>query len=66
MVKEYAGYDVRIGHSHFDVFHEGSRGYGGACLPKDTKALIQLAKDVGIDLSLLSKVNEINERLVKT
>ncbi len=66
VVKEYAGHDPRVGHSHFDVFYEGYRGYSQACLPKDTKALLQLAEEIGIDLSLLDKVDEINERLAKT
>ncbi len=66
VVKEYAGHDPRVGHSHFDVFYEGYRGYAQACLPKDTKALLQLAEEVGIDLSLLGKVDEVNDRLTET
>lgn len=66
IVKEHAGRDRRIGHSHFDVLKDGYRGYGGACLPKDTKALIQLADETGISLDLLKLADAINKKLVKT
>ncbi|MFB6212668.1 MAG: hypothetical protein ABEI53_02515 [Candidatus Magasanikbacteria bacterium] len=62
-VVECAGHDTRIGHSHFDVFHGEKRGYGGACLPKDTNSLLELANEVGADLELLEKMREINEKL---
>ncbi|MAF80268.1 hypothetical protein CL629_04305 [bacterium] len=55
--------DKRIGHSHFDILADGYRGYGGACLPKDTKALIERAEELGVDLDLIKKVDEINEKL---
>jgi UDPglucose 6-dehydrogenase len=35
--------DPRIGYSHFDVWHGGYRGFGGKCLPKDTRALATFA-----------------------
>jgi UDPglucose 6-dehydrogenase len=37
-------------------------GYGGSCLPKDTKALLAFAESIGVDASLLSSVIEANER----
>lgn len=64
-VKEWAGYDSRVGHAHFDVFDEGYRGYDGYCLPKDTKSLIQLARSLGVDFPLLECVDNINEKLKK-
>jgi len=64
-VIECAGRDTRIGYSHFDIFNEGYRGYGGMCFPKDVKALIQFADKLGIDLELLKKMDEINEKLRK-
>lgn len=62
-VKEVAGHDLRIGHSHFNILDDGYRGYGGGCLPKDIKAFLQLAKKKGIDLKLLKTIDKINEDL---
>ena len=64
-VKEVAGYDPRIGHSHLDIFHDGYRGYAGGCFPKDIKALLQLAQEQNINLKLLKTVDEINEDLMR-
>ena len=43
------GYDRRIG---FDFLEPGP-GWGGSCLPKDTRALIRISEDAGYDFSLL-------------
>lgn len=64
-VKECVAADKRIGPSHLDVFHGGYRGYGGACLPKDTRALIQFGEKIGVPMELLKKVEEINNGLIK-
>lgn len=63
-VKEAAAADKRIGRSHLDVFHRGYRGYAGKCLPKDTRALIELGERVGVEMALLKRVEELNEALV--
>lgn len=63
LVKDCVGADRRIGRSHLDVWHGGYRGYGGKCLPKDTRALISFAQNVGVDMELLKKVDEINRKL---
>lgn len=65
VVREAVSNDPRIGPSHLEIFHGGYRGYGGKCLVKDTRALIQLAEKNGIDLELLKKVEEINNELIK-
>lgn len=65
VVRECVVSDARIGNGHFNVFADGYRGYGGLCLPKDTKALLSLAQELGVDLALLKKVEEINEKLRK-
>lgn len=64
-VKESASADKRIGRSHLDVMHKGYRGYGGKCLPKDTRALIQKGEECGVEMRLLKRVEEINNELVK-
>ena len=62
-VMEGAAADKRIGRTHLEVFHKGYRGYGGKCLPKDTRALIQLGDRVGVSMALLKKVEELNNAL---
>jgi len=64
-VKEAVSKDPRIGASHLDVLHGGYRGYGGKCLDKDIKALIELADSVDVNVDLYKKVVEINEALLK-
>lgn len=65
IVKDTVVQDKRIGNSHFDVFTDGYRGYGGLCLPKDTKSLIQLGRKLKARLTLLETIDKINIRLQK-
>jgi len=56
--------DKRIGESHMDVpGHDGRLGFGGACFPKDTTALLSLSKDIGKEFSLLKEVIRINNNI---
>jgi len=64
-IMESASADKRIGRSHLEVWHKGYRGYGGKCLPKDIKALIQFADLNGVDLKLHKIVEEINNKLMQ-
>ena len=61
---EAAAADKRIGRTHLNIFHKGARGYGGKCLPKDTKAIIQLANSKGVDLKIHKAAEEINNVLM--
>ena len=58
--------DPRIGSNgitHFEVLHKGYRGYGGACLPKDTKALQAYIKEQCGNSKLIDSIIEYNEVL---
>lgn len=64
IVKDCAKAEPMMGTNHFEIFHKGYRGYGGKCLPKDVRALVRLATDAGVDLSLLKKAEEYNNRII--
>lgn len=56
--------DPRIGESHMQVpGPDGRLGYGGACFPKDTTALLKYSKDIGADFGLLQKVIQDNQEI---
>lgn len=57
-VRKGMGHDRRIG---FEFMFPGV-GYGGSCFPKDVKALIQTAKEHGVDAKVLKSVEEVNNR----
>lgn len=57
-VRKGMGYDRRIG---FDFLFPGV-GYGGSCFPKDVKALVQTAKEYGVDAKILNAVEAVNDR----
>ena len=56
MVRKGIGSDTRIGKK----FLYAGCGYGGSCFPKDVKALIKTAADMGYDLRVLQAVEEVN------
>ena len=37
-------------------------GYGGSCFPKDVKALIYKAKELGLDFKIVSATEEVNKK----
>ncbi len=60
------GDDERIGSGHTKVpGYDGKRGFGGACLPKDTDAFVNMAQDIlGEDaLSILQEVIKSNNKI---
>jgi UDPglucose 6-dehydrogenase len=56
-VRKGMGYDRRIG---FEFMFPGV-GYGGSCFPKDVKALVQTAKEHGVDAKVLKSVEAVND-----
>jgi len=56
VVARAMGLDRRIGPK---FLHPGP-GYGGSCLPKDTTALLNIAKNIGYDFKLMDAVIEVN------
>lgn len=57
---EAIGHDERIGHK----FLRAGLGFGGGCLPKDIRAFMARAGELGVDqaVSFLKNVDEINQR----
>ena len=52
------GMDGRIGRK---FLHPGP-GFGGSCFPKDTRALVSVAREYGTDSLIVEAVIEVNER----
>jgi len=57
--------DKRINDSHFNVMSGIWRGFGGACLPKDSSAVVKRAEELGVDLSLIRQAIESNKKYRK-
>lgn len=55
-VRNGIGSDTRIGYK----FIYPGVGYGGSCFPKDIKALIHMARQVGYDSEILKAVESVN------
>lgn len=58
MVRKGIAADARIG----SKFLYPGCGYGGSCFPKDVKALIRTGLDHGVEMSIISAVEAVNER----
>lgn len=61
IVAKAMGMDGRISPK---FLHPGP-GYGGSCFPKDTKALVQIGKKHGVEMSLIKEVIRANEEQKK-
>lgn len=58
--------DCRIGNSHTDIpGHDGQRGYGGKCFPKDVQAFIKWAEDNDLELDTCRSAERVNSRVRK-
>jgi nucleotide sugar dehydrogenase len=56
--------DPRIGNSHTSVpGHDGKRGFGGTCFPKDINAIIEFSKEQGVEMNTLEGAWETNLRV---
>lgn len=55
-VLDAVGMDKRIGRT----FMYAGVGYGGSCFPKDVQALTDTGKKLGVDVTLLKSVEDIN------
>jgi len=55
----------RLGDMYLDV-RDDLRGYGGMCLPKDTRAFKNLIKDLKLDLDFFETVDKDNSKFTAT
>ena len=56
-------WEDRIGHTHLDVPGPDSQfGWGGMCFPKDIAAIQEEAIELGVDMELLGRVEDINKK----
>ena len=63
-VREFATKDLRIGSSHSMVpGHDGKKGYGGTCFPKDINSLLCEMKRSGMKSYVIEAVVERNEKV---
>jgi UDPglucose 6-dehydrogenase len=60
MLARGMGLDARIS----PLFLEPGPGYGGSCFPKDVRALLRSASEVGVELRLPRAAEEVNARRV--
>jgi UDPglucose 6-dehydrogenase len=57
--------ESRLGKSHFNVFYENYRGFGGKCLPKDLLSFIELYKKLKLKAELFEVVWKTNFKYLK-
>jgi len=59
MVSKAMGLDKRIG----PKFLHAGLGFGGSCLPKDTNAIVHIARKAGADMSIVRAAIDVNAGL---
>lgn len=57
VIEQGMGFDSRIG----TEFLRAGIGFGGSCFPKDTAALVEVAKEKNVELSIVQKVIDVNQ-----
>jgi len=58
---KYLSKDIRIGNSHMQVpGHDGRKGFGGACLPKDSNAFLKYSEQIEKQLNILNNAIKLN------
>ena len=60
-VADGIGMDRRIGRN----FLNAGLGYGGSCFPKDVKAFIAIADELGVPFHLMKEVERINDSMLE-
>lgn len=61
IIRHLVSLDDRIGKSHLHVpGPDGYYGFGGACFPKDTQAIITYADNIGVTLNVLKEAVKKN------
>lgn len=56
--------DSRIGETHMDVpGHDGRKGFGGACFPKDTSAFLKYSEQLDENFTLLKEAIKVNNSI---
>jgi len=51
--------------TYWNVWHDGKRGYQGACFPKDAETLLQWAKTAGVPVELFAATQAANLRILE-
>ena len=60
----YLSFDERMGDSHMSVpGHDDKYGFGGACLPKDSKAFVEYASSQKVELNVLNTAIKVNNKI---
>ena len=63
-VRQIAANDSRILHSHTLVpGHDGKKGYGGTCFPKDTNSLKYEMENIGMKSYIINSIIDRNENV---
>jgi UDPglucose 6-dehydrogenase len=66
LVRQVLSHDTRIGNSHMMVpGPDGSRGFGGACFPKDTKAFVHYSDQTNTNVSIVESAIKYNKKVRK-